>query len=403
MSLSGKNILLGITGGIAVYKSAQLVRELKKLSANVKVMMTESATKFVAPLTFETLSENPVTLDLFPEDGGKSTAHIELARWSDLIVICPATANTIGKIANGIADNFVTTSVMATTEPVLLCPAMNKEMYNNPIHQQNQEKLNSFGYFFVEPGVGELACGEEGTGRLAEIPDIVERIKAFFPSNRTELQGKNVLVTAGPTEEPIDPVRFISNRSSGKMGFALAEQAADQGANVTLIAGPNQLVAPEGVSVVNVRTALEMRIAVADKILQNDVLLMAAAVSDHRPKIVAEQKIKKNDDWQIIELEKTDDILSFVAGLKAEKVYVGFSIETENELENTQTKLFSKNLDFIVLNNPNVKGAGFQVDTNIVTILDKNGSIEKLPMMSKRNVARKILDKVCLILAEKSN
>ena len=302
-----KKVLVGVTGGIAAYKAALLVRELKKKSAHVRVVMTDAATKFVAPLTFETLSENPVLLNLFPKEGGLRTAHIDWARWPDVIIVCPATTNTIGKIAAGIADNALTTTIMATTEPVLFCPAMNKEMYANPIFLENVAKLEKNGYTFVAPGKGELACGEEGWGRLAEINEILFATKKIL-SPRHDLQNHRVLVTAGPTEEPLDPVRFMTNRSSGKMGFALAEAAVLRGAKVTLVSGPTNLAAPSGIRVVKVRTAKEMSDAVLANLDENDILLMAAAVSDFRPKEILEHKLKKADAKEILELERTADI-----------------------------------------------------------------------------------------------
>lgn len=392
-----KKVLVGVTGGIAAYKAALLVRELKKKSAHVRVVMTDAATKFVAPLTFETLSENPVLLNLFPREGGLRTAHIDWARWPDVIIVCPATTNTIGKIAAGIADNALTTTIMATTEPVLFCPAMNKEMYANPIFLENVAKLEKNGYTFVAPGKGELACGEEGWGRLAEINEILFATKKIL-SPRHDLQNHRVLVTAGPTEEPLDPVRFMTNRSSGKMGFALAEAAVLRGAKVTLVSGPTNLVAPSGIRVVKVRTAKEMSDAVLANLDENDILLMAAAVSDFRPKEILEHKLKKADAKEILELERTADILTATASRKGTRIHVGFSVETENEIENSRLKLQNKGLDFIVLNNPLQEGAGFAVDTNRVTIIDASGTIEKLPLMSKAEVSEKILDRVSSLL-----
>ncbi|NIA30333.1 MAG: bifunctional phosphopantothenoylcysteine decarboxylase/phosphopantothenate--cysteine ligase CoaBC [Actinobacteria bacterium] len=392
-----KKVLVGVTGGIAAYKAALLVRELKKESAQVRVVMTDAATKFVAPLTFETLCENPVLLNLFPKEGGLRTAHIDWARWPDIIIICPATANTIGKIAAGIADNALTTTIMATTRAVVFCPAMNKAMYANPIFQGNVAKLEKNGYTFVAPGKGELACGEEGWGRLAEIDEILFAAKKIL-SPRRDLKNKRVLVTAGPTEEPLDPVRFITNRSSGKMGFALAEAASLRGAEVTLVSGPTNLVASPGIKLVKVRTANEMSEAVFANLGENDVLLMAAAVSDFRPKKISEQKLKKTDAKEILELERTADVLAEAACRKGARIHVGFSVETENEIENSMLKLRNKGLDFIVLNNPLQEGAGFAVDTNRVTILDASGAIEKLPLMSKAEVSDRILDRVGLLL-----
>ena len=389
----GKKIVVGVSGGIAAYKAAELVREFIKLSAKVRVVMTESATKFVAPLTFETLSGNAVLIDLFPEEGGFSTVHIDWARWPDAMVICPATANTVGKIAAGIADNALTTIVAATTVPVVFCPAMNKEMYANKIYQANQAILIENGYRFVKPGKGELACGEEGWGRLADQEDIVDEVKKALLST-SDFSGKRFLVTAGPTEEPLDPVRFLTNPSTGKMGFALAEKAALRGAEVTLISGPSRLRGFSDVHLVRVRTASEMTQSVQEHLPSCDVLIMAAAVSDFRPKKFSQQKLKKKNNPAYIELEENQDILAEAAPTKGERIHVGFSLETENEIENSIRKLREKRLDLIVLNNPLEPGAGFAVDTNRIKILDANGGIEDLPMMSKLAVADKILDRI---------
>lgn len=402
MSFFGKKILIGVSGGISAYKSALLVRELRKRAAHVRVMMTPSATKFVGPMTFETLSEHKVLLDLFPPEGGNSTAHIEWARWPELIVICPATANTIAKIANGIADNAVTATVLAANLPVILCPAMNKEMYLNPLYQANQKKIESTGYTIVPPTAGELACGEEGIGRLAEIDTIIEAIGLVLKKQSGPLSGKRLLVTAGPTEEPIDPVRFISNRSSGKMGFSVAERAVQLGAKVTLIAGPTAMQTPHGVNRVNVRTAAEMKAAVDEQFESCDALIMSAAVSDFRPAQVHEHKIKKNGAENSILLTRTEDILAGLAGRKGKRLVVGFSLETENEIENSKQKLERKNLDMIVLNNPLESGAGFQHDTNRVTVISREGKIEEWPLLPKSQVADRLLQKVAELLSDDS-
>ncbi len=389
----GKKIVVGVTGGIAAYKAAELAREFIKLSAEVRVVMTESATKFVAPLTFETLSGKAVLTDLFPKEGGLSTVHIDWARWPDAMVICPATANTVGKLASGIADNALTTVVAATTVPVILCPAMNKEMYANKIYQSNQAKLQESGYRIVQPGQGELACGEEGWGRLADLADIVDEVKKAILST-TDFSGKRFLVTAGPTEEPLDPVRFLTNPSTGKMGFALAERAALRGAEVTLVSGPTRLRRFSPVRLLRVRTAAEMGRLVQEHLPNSDVLIMAAAVSDFRPKTVLQQKLKKKGGAAFIELEENEDILAQAALTKGERLHIGFSVETENEVENSISKLRAKGLDFIVLNNPLEAGAGFAVDTNRVKILDADGGVEDLPIMSKLAVADKVLDRI---------
>jgi phosphopantothenoylcysteine decarboxylase / phosphopantothenate---cysteine ligase len=389
----GKKIMVGVTGGIAVYKAADLVRELKKAGAEVRVIMTEAATHFVNPLTFEVLTENPVLLSIFPEQGGLRTAHIDWARWPDVLLICPATANTIGKIANGYADNALTTVVMATTAPVVFCPAMNMEMYRNPIYQGNEQKLIQNGFICVHPGVGELACGETGPGRLADKNEIVHALmRVLF--GRNDLAGKRILVTAGRTEEPIDPVRFLTNRSSGKMGFALAEKALLRGAHVVLISGPTTLPCPREIELVGVKTADEMQNAVLSHIDASDILIMAAAVSDYRPIHFSEHKIKKHEKGFSLQLERTEDILTRVAASKGRRIHVGFSVETNDTVDNSAKKLKEKNLDMVIINNPLEEGAGFEVDTNRVTMMDRHGSIEEWPLMSKLELADKILDRI---------
>ena len=389
----GKNILVGVTGGIAAYKSAYLVRELKKNNADVRVMMTESAQRFVSPLTFETLSENKVAIDLFGDENSSPTAHIEWARWPDIIVISPATANTIGKIANGIADNLVTTTLLATTEKVLLCPAMNVEMYNNSLFQQNVNKLANAGFKFVEPDAGELACGEVGMGRLAEPQHIVEELKyQLLQSN--ELRHKKILISAGPTLEAIDPIRHLTNRSSGKMGYALAEEAAMRGAQVTLVSGPTMLPELNRVSRINVKTAEQMATEVKSKFDNHDVVIMAAAVADYRPAKQSLQKIKKSNKSLTIEFEPTEDILATLGRQKSHQFLVGFALETNNGIEHAIEKLQRKMCDLIVLNNPLEEGAGFELDTNKITLIDKDKMQQDYPVMSKKAAAKKILDAV---------
>ena len=398
---SKKKILIGVGGGIAAYKAADLVREFVKMSAEVRVMMTKAATHFVGPLTFETLTGHPVLTDLFPAQGGSSTAHIDWARWPDVVIICPATLNLVGKMANGIADDALTTTLMATTEKVIFCPAMNKEMYKNSIYQANQQKLVDFGYLFVAPGIGELACGEEGWGRLADKSDILDMVKNVF-FGRDDLQDLKMLITAGPTEEAIDPVRYISNRSTGKMGYAIAEAARLRGAQVTLVSGPSDQKACAGVKLVKVRSARDMAAAVKDRLMENDVLIGAAAVGDFRPKEILNQKLKKNKEFNTIELLKNPDILFESGKTKGSRIHVGFSVETENQIENSRIKLNKKNLDFIVINNPLEDDAAFGADTNRVQILDCDGHIEKWPLLSKFIVANKILDKISDIITKKS-
>jgi len=392
-----KKILIGITGGIAVYKTAELVREFKKAGAQVRVIMTEAATKFVSPLTFETLSENDVLLDLFPETYSKKTAHIDWARWADVILICPATLNTIGKIASGIADNALTTTIMAAETPVLFCPAMNKAMYANGIYQENQKKLLQHGYSFVIPGSGELACGEIGYGRLADKDAIFDAVKQVL-FGKNDFSGKTILITAGPTEEPLDPVRYLTNLSSGKMGFALAEQAQLRGADVILISGPTNLRIFSDIELIGVRTAAEMEQEVLKRLDKADVLIMAAAVSDYRPAQYSTHKVKKQESTETLALKKNNDILAKAGQTKANRIHVGFSVETENDLENSFIKLQQKKCDLIVINNPTHFGAGFRNDTNRVSIVDNKGNIEKYPLLSKYKVADKILDKVLQIM-----
>jgi phosphopantothenoylcysteine decarboxylase / phosphopantothenate---cysteine ligase len=392
---AGKNILVGVTGGIAVYKTCDLVRELVKASAQVRVVMTESACRFVQPLTFETLTGHSVLTEMFPAANG-GTVHIDWARWPNAICICPATANTISKIANGLADNVLTTTILATTAPVVICPAMNKEMYANPIYQANQEKLLLHGYRLVSPGLGELACGEIGWGRLAEKNDILDALKKILLSGQT-LQGKKVLITAGPTHEPLDPVRFLGNRSSGKMGYALAEAAVLQGAQVTLISGPTVLHPFPDVHLIRVQTAQEMADQTLSILKEYDIFISSAAVGDFRPAKFSTHKIKKEQQKLVLSLVRTPDILERAAEVKGHRIHVGFSVETENETAYSQVKLEKKNLDLIVINNPMQKGAGFEVDTNIVTLLDAQGRIEKWPLMSKRDVATKIIEKIVLM------
>jgi len=384
-----KKILVGLTGSIACYKTCDVIRDLIKMKAATKVVMTEAATQFITPLTLETLSNHSVSRDLF----GNSTIHIDLAREADCILVCPATANTINKIANGIADNLLTALIMAATVPVIFCPAMNKEMYLNPIFQQSMKKLQALGYLFVEPEKGELACGEYGWGRLAEKLLIIDYVKKALLGT-DELQGKKIVVSAGRTEESLDPVRFITNRSTGKMGFALAEFAALKGADVTLVSGPNDLHHYFTINYRPVQTAKQMADAVFEEIQTADILIMAAAVADFRPKMIFKNKIKKQTDLLNFELEKTTDILYEVGKNKGKRILVGFALETENGSENAIQKLRQKNLDLIVLNNPLEQGAGFGGNTNRVTIFNRHGDKFDLPLMSKFQVAEKIMDHI---------
>ena len=400
MMLKDKKIILGITGGIAAYKACDVVRRLKKLGAQVIVVMTENAQKFITPLTFETLSGNEVVTETFPERRFVGVRHVDLAGWADLILIAPATANIIGKIRSGIADDILTTIVISSKAQELIAPAMNVNMYENPIFQENLSYLQKLGYKFVEPEVGELASGIVGKGRLAEPETIVGEVVKLLTKER-DLQGKSIIVTAGRTEEPLDPVRYLSNRSSGKMGYAIAQEAYERGAKVTLISGPSNLPVPSGVNFVQVKTAKEMLDAVKSTFRRVDALIMAAAVTDFSPSVISKDKIKKGEEEILLKLKPTVDILKEMGKQKKQKILVGFSLETEDEIKNAKKKLAEKNLDLIVVNNPNVPGAGFEVDTNQVTLIDKRGKIEKLPLLSKKEVAGKILDKVSLLLRKR--
>jgi phosphopantothenoylcysteine decarboxylase/phosphopantothenate--cysteine ligase len=390
--LKGKKIILGVTGGIAAYKTAELVRELVRAGAEVYVIMTRAAQAFITPLTFQTLSGNKVTTELFSLIEESEIGHISLADRAEVLVIAPATANIIGKMAAGIADDMLTTIIMATRAPLLLAPAMNVHMWENPLCQENIRKLRSRGYHFIDPQVGELACGYEGKGRLAEIPAIVEKIRALLSPQ--DLKGETVLITAGPTEEPIDPVRFISNRSSGKMGFALARAARRRGAEVVLVSGPTALPFPPEVKGVPVRTAAQMRKEVLANLDTSSMLLMAAAVSDYRPRDTAAEKIKKSSGDLILSLELNPDILSEAGRKKGQCFIVGFAAETGNLLPNARRKLAEKNLDLMVANDVSLPGAGFEVDTNIVKLIDPTGKTEEMPLMSKEELADRLFDRI---------
>ncbi len=393
--LKGRKIVLGITGGIAAYKAAELVRELVKGGAEVHIVMTRSAQAFVTPLTFQTLSGNPVITELFSLIEESEIGHIALADKAEVLIVAPATANVIGKIASGIADDMLTTIVMATKAPVLFAPAMNVHMWENPICQENISKLRSRGYHFVEPGCGELACGYEGKGRLADLSVILEEVRTVLSPK--DLAGETVLVTAGPTEESIDPVRFITNHSSGKMGFALAQAAQRRGAKVTLVSGPTFLPVPRNVAYFPVRSALEMRAAVRRNLGKTSILLMAAAVSDYRTQKTAAEKIKKVSEKMSLDLERNPDILLEAGKQKGRRFIVGFAAETEDLVENARRKLEAKNLDLIVANDVTVPGAGFAGDTNIVKLLSRSGGVEELPLMTKEELAEEILNRVKLL------
>lgn len=389
--LKGKEIILGVTGGIAAYKAVELLRLLTKAGANVHVIMTSAATEFVTPLTFQTLSMNPVSTSLFNLISEREIGHISLADRADLFVIAPATANVIGKLANGIADDMLTTTVMATKAPVLIAPAMNVNMYQNPLYRENEAKLKGHGYLFVEPARGMLACGWEGEGKLQEPQVIFEEALAALTAK--DLAGENILITAGPTREELDPVRYISNHSSGKMGYAIAVAARRRGARVTLVTGPTCLAEPFGVETVQVTSAHEMRQAVMDKVSGSTIIIKAAAVADYRPASRADLKIKKSAECLTLELEKNPDILGELGAIKGEKILVGFAAETEDLIGNAGKKLTEKNLDMVVANDISLEGAGFNVDTNIVKLLFRDGKVEDLPLMGKLELAHIILDR----------
>lgn len=394
--LKGVNVAVGVTGCIAAYKSAEVVSRLKKLGADVKVVMTKSACEFVAPLTFGTLSKHKVITDMFEQPDYTEVEHISLAEWADMFLVCPATADIIGKVASGIADDFLSTTLMAAKVPVIFAAAMNSNMYENPIVTANIEKLKSFGYYFIEPDDGRLACGTCGKGRLAEYDKIIDTVFYHACKNK-DLKNKRILVTAGPTVEAIDPVRYITNHSSGKMGYEIAKSACIRGADVTLVSGPVSVKPYMGVNVINVNSALEMHDAVLKNASSYDVIIKAAAVADYRPSSVADNKIKKGGSVSI-ELTDNPDILKELGQQKSGTVLVGFCMETENLLENAEKKLKSKNLDFIVANSLTSEGAGFKSDTNIVTIADKYGEITSYDLMGKDEVADVILDKCVKIL-----
>ena len=399
--LTNKKVVLCVTGGIAVYKAAELLRNLIKLKSLARVVMTKSSLEFITPLTFQTLSGNKVVTGLFSLLEESKIGHITLAEWADIFVIAPATANIIGKISSGIADDILSTTLMATNAPVLIAPAMNSNMYENRIVQRNINDLKSLGYHFVEPASGDLACGREGAGRLADIGDLIEEIKYIL--TKKDLLGEEILVTAGPTTESIDPIRFISNRSTGKMGYALARVARRRGANVTLLSGPSTLPIPRGIRFISVVTASEMRTAVLDNLKHSSIVIKAAAVGDYRFKKAHSQKIKREKGNLILDLESTTDIVAEIGKKKGERIHVGFAAETNDLLNNAKKKLLDKNLDLIVANNVCMEGAGFECDTNIVQILDREGNIQNVPLMSKADVARKILNRVVEIKKKKLN
>lgn len=388
--LSGRTVVLGVTGSIAAYKIANLASSLVKKGANVHVIMTKNATNFINPITFETLTGNKCLVDTFDRNFEFSVEHVSLAKQADIFMVAPASANVIGKIANGIADDMLTTTIMACKCHKIISPAMNTNMFENPIVQNNIQKLKDYGYEIIEPASGYLACGDVGAGKMPE-PAVLESYIMREIAMEKDMKGKKVLITAGPTMEKIDPVRFISNHSTGKMGYALAKIAMLRGAEVTLVTGKTSIPKPDFVKVVNVQSAKEMFEAVDKEFDTQDIVIMSAAVADYRPKEVATEKIKKKDGETAIELERTEDILATMAARKKNQFVCGFSMETENMIENSKAKLEKKNLDMICANNLKVEGAGFGTDTNVVTLISKNW-IKELPMKSKEGVAKDILD-----------
>ena len=397
--LKDKTVVIGVSGGIAVYKTLDVVSRLRKLGVNVNVIMTKSATEFVTPLSFQSLSQNYVVCDMFEDPKTWDVEHISLAKRADVFLIAPATANVIGKIANGIADDMLTTTVMATKAKVLIAPAMNTNMYENPILQRNINTLKELGYNFVEPESGRLACGDTGKGKLASPETIVDEVVKLLSKNQ-DLKGKSIIVTAGPTVESIDPMRYITNRSTGKMGYSIAKEAIERGADVTLITGPTNLTPPQNLKkLVKIESAKDMYEAVLENLDENDVVIKSAAVADYKPKNYSNKKIKKSDDDLVIELDRNKDIAQEIGKIKNNKILVGFAAETNDLIENASLKIKKKNLDFIVANDLTKEGAGFGVDTNIVKIIDKEGNITEYPKMKKEEVANIILDKIKELLS----
>lgn len=392
--LSGKTIILGVTGSIAAYKAAEIASKLVQMGADVHVMMTESACHLVGPATFRALTRNPVITDMWDEPKPEEITHVSLPDKADLLLIAPATANIIGKLANGIADDMLTTSALVIRGPILIAPAMNPRMYTNPVVIGNMDRLHSLGWEFIDPGEGRLACGDEGIGRLADPELIVASVVSALRGGKRDLDGVHVLITAGPTREPVDPVRYVSNYSSGKMGYSIAEAAADRGAIVTLVSGPTDLPDPPGVDTVRVQTAKEMLDAVMGTLLSADIVVAAAAVADYRPIKKSSTKLKKQQEWLNLELEHTEDILKHIGEMKGDRILVGFAAETNDIIENARKKLVEKNLDLIVANDVSDPDSVFGSDTNAVTLIPREGEMMSWPRMSKREVAHGILDYV---------
>ncbi len=398
--LKDKEIILGVTGGIAAYKAVELVRELTKKGGRVHVVMTRNAQEFITPLTFQTLSGNPVQTDLFSLVQDSKIGHVAYADMAHVVAIVPATANIIGKVAHGIADDFLSTMIMATKSPVLFAPSMNVNMWGSAVVQQNVALLKEAGYHIIGPEEGDLACEVIGQGRLVAVKDIVEHIEDLLVEK--DMDGDRVLITAGPTHEPMDPVRFITNRSSGRMGFALAKMARRRGAQVTLISGPTHLAVPRGdIRFISVETASEMRESVLEHYKECSVIIKAAAVSDYHPKFTSKQKLKKSNTTVFLELERNPDIIREVGSLKGNRVLVGFAAETSDLIANARKKLKEKQLDLVVANDVSRSDSGFAVETNRVVVIDSEGKADRLPLKSKDEVANIILDRIVQILKEK--
>lgn len=391
--MSKKNVVIGVTGGVAVYKTLDVISRLKKKDINVDVIMTKSACEFVTPLSFQSLSQNAVIKNMFDEPKVFEIQHISLAKKADVLVVVPATANIIGKVANGIADDMLSTTIMATNAKVIFAPAMNTNMYNNPIVKENIKKLKSYGYEFINPSSGRLACGDVGDGKLADTEEIAEVILSHLHEPK-DLVGKKVLVTAGPTRANIDPVRFLTNRSTGKMGYAIAEEARDRGAEVVLVSGPTSIKAPLGVKIIKVETNEEMLNAVKAEFDTSDIVVKSAAVSDYKPKTYSDKKIKKGPGNLNIELERDNDILKELGTLKKHQILVGFAAESNDVIENAHIKLKKKNLDYIVANNITESNAGFGSDTNRVTVINRDGKEISLDNMSKRLVGHELFNMI---------
>lgn len=400
--LKGKKIVLGVTGGIAVYKAVDLVSRLRKQGAEVRVVMTDHAKEFVTPLTFKEISGNKVAVSMWESNQEFNVEHIALANWADVFIVAPATANIIAKMACGIADDLLSTTLLAAQAPIIVCPAMNTGMYNHPATQENLGKLQSREVTIMPPAVGMLACGVSGPGRLPEPQQIVEFVKDFFAKREGDLRGLKVLVTAAGTREPIDPVRFVGNRSSGKMGYAIAQIAAERGADVLLVTGPSALPIPPNVAYQKVETTGEMLAACLEAYDKADIVIKAAAVADYRPHDVAAQKIKKKtDDALTVVMDKNPDILKELGARKKQQILVGFAAETQNLLENAREKIVKKNLDMIVANDVTAAGAGFNADTNIVKFLFPDGRVCSLEQMPKTAVAERLLDTVLEIKSQR--